>query len=57
MKFKLRNKKDDFKWVWVAVYGAAQPIFKEKSLTKVVQACNKKKLPIMMGGGGGVCGF
>jgi len=29
VKFKLRNKRDNFKWVLVAVYGAAQPEFKE----------------------------
>jgi hypothetical protein len=28
-KFRLRNKVDGFKWVLVALYGAAQPEFKE----------------------------
>ena len=32
VKFKLRNKRDNFKWVLVVVYGAAQPEFKEKFL-------------------------
>ncbi|KAG2609329.1 hypothetical protein PVAP13_4KG016700, partial [Panicum virgatum] len=42
VKFRLRNKKDNFHWVLVAVYGAAQPSFKEKFLTELVQACNKE---------------
>ena len=50
VKFRLRDKKDGFKWVLIAVYGAAQPSFKEKFLTELVQACNKEKLPIMVGG-------
>jgi hypothetical protein len=29
VKFRVRDRKDDFKWVLVAVYGAAQPEFKE----------------------------
>ena len=35
VKFRLRNKKDDFKWVLVAVYGAAQPEFKEAFFDRV----------------------
>jgi hypothetical protein len=27
VQFKLRNRNDDFKWILVAVYGAAQPEF------------------------------
>lgn len=34
----------------VAMYGSAQPCFKEKFLTELVQACNKEKVPIMLGG-------
>ena len=36
VKFRLRCKKDSFQWVLVAVYGAAQPNFKENFLTKLV---------------------
>ena len=46
VKFRLRNKKDDFKWVLVAVYGAAQPEFKEAFLTELVQSCSKENLPL-----------
>ena len=50
VKFKLRNKRDNFKWVLVAVYGVAQPEFKEKFLVELVQTCDKEKLPILVGG-------
>jgi hypothetical protein len=49
IKFRLRNKKDDFHWVLVAVYGAAQPEYKEVFLTELVQACSKEKLPLCVG--------
>jgi hypothetical protein len=39
VKFRVRDRKGDFKWVLVAVYGAAQPEFKESFLTELVQAC------------------
>jgi hypothetical protein len=50
VKFRLRTKKDDFKWVLVAVYGAAQPEFKESFLTELVQSCSKENLPLCVGG-------
>jgi hypothetical protein len=50
VKFRLRNRSDDFHWVLVAVYGAAQPEFKEAFLTELVQACNKENKPILLGG-------
>jgi endonuclease/exonuclease/phosphatase family metal-dependent hydrolase len=34
----------------VAVYGAAQPEFKEQFLTELVQACRKVSLPLLVGG-------
>jgi hypothetical protein len=34
----------------VPVYGAAQPMYKESSLTELVQTCSKEKLPITIGG-------
>ena len=49
MKFKLKNKRDNFKWVLVAVYGATQPEFKEKFLVELVQTCDKEKLPFLVG--------
>ncbi|PUZ59464.1 hypothetical protein GQ55_4G043800 [Panicum hallii var. hallii] len=33
VKFRLKNKSDNFQWVLVAVYGAAQPEYKENFLT------------------------
>jgi hypothetical protein len=50
VKFRLRNRKDDFKWVLVAVYGAAQPEFKESFLTELVQSCSKENIPLCVGG-------
>jgi hypothetical protein len=38
VKFRLRDSKSDFKWILVAVYGGAQPDFKESFLTELVQA-------------------
>jgi hypothetical protein len=50
VKFRLRDRKSDFKWVLVAVYGAAQPEFKESFLTELVQSCSDEKLPLCIGG-------
>nr|XP_034607094.1 uncharacterized protein LOC117866906 [Setaria viridis] len=50
VKFKVRTRKDNFQFVLVAVYGAAQPAFKEAFLTEMVQACRKENLPIVLGG-------
>jgi hypothetical protein len=50
VKFRVRDKKDDFKWVLLAVYGAAQPEFKESFLTELVQACRGECLPLCIGG-------
>jgi hypothetical protein len=36
VKFRVRDKVSDFKWVLVAVYGAAQPEFKDSFLTELV---------------------
>jgi len=38
--------------VLVAVYGAAQPKFKEAFLTELVNTCSKESLPLLVGGGG-----
>jgi exonuclease III len=50
VKFKLRSRKEDFKWILVAVYGAAQPEFKEAFLSELVRTCSKEDLPILLGG-------
>ncbi|WVZ80083.1 hypothetical protein U9M48_027589, partial [Paspalum notatum var. saurae] len=51
IKFHIRNKVDGIQWILVAVYGAAQPKFKEVFLTELVQSCNKESLPLLIGGG------
>lgn len=50
VKFRLRNKKDNFKWVLVTIYGVAQPEFKEVFLIELVHVCSKENLPIVLGG-------
>jgi hypothetical protein len=50
IKFHLRNIKVDFRWILVAVYGAAQPEFKEAFLYELVQTCAKENLPLLVGG-------
>jgi hypothetical protein len=50
IKFTLRNKVDGFRWVLVAVYGAAQPEYKESFLTELVHSCSIEKLPMLVGG-------
>jgi hypothetical protein len=50
VKFRVRDKRCDFKWVLVAVYGASQPEFKEAFLTDLVQACSSENLPLCIGG-------
>jgi hypothetical protein len=50
VKFRVRDRKSDFKWVLVAVYGAAQPKFKESFLTELVQACRGENLLLCIGG-------
>jgi hypothetical protein len=50
VKFKLRSRTEDFKWILVAVYGAAQPEYKESFLTELVHACSKESLPLLIGG-------
>jgi hypothetical protein len=50
VKFRLRDRKSDFKWVLVAVYGAAQPEFKESFLAELVRSCRSEKLPLCIGG-------
>jgi hypothetical protein len=49
VKFRLRDRESDFKWVLVAVYGAAQLEFTESFLTELVQFCSNDKLPLCFG--------
>ncbi|WVZ54678.1 hypothetical protein U9M48_005442 [Paspalum notatum var. saurae] len=50
VKFRLRNKEDEFQWILVAVYGAVQPEFKEAFLTELVRTCSNESLPLLVGG-------
>ncbi|XP_062193487.1 uncharacterized protein LOC133896859 [Phragmites australis] len=50
VKFHLKCKDDGFQWILMAVYGAAQPEYKELFLTELVHACSNLTLPIMVGG-------
>jgi hypothetical protein len=52
LKFKLKNKSDNFEWTLITVYGAAQEDEKENFLQELVQACTVENLPLMVGGGG-----
>jgi hypothetical protein len=41
VKFYVTNKADNFKWVLIAVYGAAQDEQKPVFLTELVQICEE----------------
>jgi hypothetical protein len=46
----LRNKQDDFQWLLVSIYGAAQDHFKQAFLAELVHLCSKESLPMLIGG-------
>jgi exonuclease III len=50
VKFHLKIKKDNFEWVLVAVYGAAQDRQKPAFLAELVRICENETLPLMVGG-------
>jgi hypothetical protein len=47
LKFKLKNKADNFEWTLIAVYGAAQEDEKEFFFART---CTVEKVPLMVGG-------
>ena len=49
-KVHLKNKRDYFLWILVAVYGSAQPQCKDVFLSELVRACNHESLPMLIGG-------
>ena len=49
IKLHVKNKCDGFRWVHVAVYGAAQPDRKELFLAKFVSTCSNETMPLMVG--------
>jgi len=50
IKFHLRNKCDDFKWILMAVYGPAQEEFKSPFLSELVRTCQQNPYPTLIGG-------
>jgi hypothetical protein len=50
LKFKLRNKEDNFEWCLIVVYGAAHDNNKENFLSKLVRMRDTSNLPVMFGG-------
>jgi hypothetical protein len=50
VKFHLKIKKDNFEWVLVAVYGAAQDRQKPAFLAELLRICENEMLPLMVGG-------
>ena len=50
VKFHLVSRFDNFKWVLVAIYGAAQDAQKGDFLAELVRICEVETLPILVGG-------
>jgi hypothetical protein len=50
LKFKLRNKEDNFEWCFIAVYGAAQDNDKEKFLSELVRMGDTVHTPVLVRG-------
>ena len=50
IKFHLRNKNDDLKWILMAVYGPAQDDFKSAFLSELVRTCQQNPWPTLIGG-------
>jgi len=50
IKFHLRNKNDDFKWILMTVYGPAQDDFKSAFLSELVRTCQQNPWPTLIGG-------
>jgi hypothetical protein len=50
VKFDLCNKRDNFKWALVVVYGPVQEEQKVNFLAEMVNMCSWEALPILIGG-------
>jgi len=50
IKFHLRNKSDDFKWILMAVYRPAQDDFKPAFIAELVRTCQQNPVPTLIGG-------
>lgn len=50
VKFHLKSKEDGFRWVIMAVYGAAQTEHKDHFLAELVNSCRAETLQLMVGG-------
>ena len=51
VKFTLRSKYDDFKFVLYTMYSLAQQQNKQAFLAEMVNTCSKESLPYLIGGG------
>jgi hypothetical protein len=49
LKFKVKNKSDNFEWILIALYGTSQEEEKESFLQELVQTCNIESLPLIIG--------
>jgi hypothetical protein len=50
VKIHVRSKHNDFEWILVSVYGAAQDTRKPEFLSKLVRLCNTESLPFLLAG-------
>jgi hypothetical protein len=50
VKFTLRYKSTDFKFVLYSIYGPAQSQYKGVFLAELANTCSKKNLPFLIGG-------
>ena len=50
IRFKVRQREDDFKFNLISIYGPAQVELKSNFLSEVVRVCSKDTCPIIMGG-------
>jgi exonuclease III len=50
IRFKVRHKRDDFKFNLISVYGPVQLDLKSNFLSELVRVCSKEALPIVIGG-------
>jgi len=50
VKFTLRYKLNDFKFVLYSIYGPAQPQNKSDFLSELANTCSKEHLPYLIGG-------
>jgi hypothetical protein len=50
VKFRLQNKRVNFKWALTIVYGPTRQNEKEHFLAELVNMCSHESLPLLIGG-------